>query len=164
MEHLEDEVRAEYQKSARHLLQAGADANAVDDLKRSALDYACRSNWKPLADLLLKNGASVEACEDGGIWALKAASGRSKLLQALLKAGGSANAVVGMEGYTLVQYAAEHGWVKPVEILIKAGAAKVLPDGAKSGWNGRSRTRTAAGSCSPNLGSKSMIENCAAVQ
>lgn len=123
---------AEYERSAGLLLGRGADANARDVFSRTALDYACRASNACLAKLLLDGGAQVSQCDDRGTWALKAAvdTPDCKLLALLLKHDANPNCSVGdSEDFTLVRYAAEHGWLDKVKMLVAAGCPATLADG-----------------------------------
>ena len=128
----ESDDPVEFEKSAGLLLGRGADVNARDVFSRTALDYACRASNARLAKLLLDGGAQVSQCDDRGTWALKAAvdTPDCQLLALLLKHDANPNCAVGeTDELTLVRYAAEHGWLDKVKMLVAAGCPATLADG-----------------------------------
>jgi ankyrin repeat protein len=76
-------------ETAKLLLEAGSNANAKDNYRRTALMTAARSGNAEIVKLLLEAGADVKAKDEGGRNALQIAidESRDEIIQMLTKAG-----------------------------------------------------------------------------
>jgi ankyrin repeat protein len=61
------------------LIQNGADVNAVDEGKDTALHYAAMDGYLDVAKLLLKNGADVNAVQKDKLTALRIAASKKHI-------------------------------------------------------------------------------------
>jgi uncharacterized protein len=113
-------------ETVHHLLEAGADPNAVakNDTGFTALTGAVSQNYNEVAKLLVENGANVNYSYEGGFTPLihAAHAGNFELVKLLLEKGADPNAKNG-EGKTPKGYAREKGHDRVVELLKTHGAA-----------------------------------------
>lgn len=116
------EIRRHSMAVARTLVSAGANVNARDMYRRTALDYAYQAYWEQMAHFLFSKGASIKSCDNGGSFLLFHAvsqPGTTKLLQMYLKNDGSPTIAVGFET-TALEHAQRAGWSDKVKVLEKA--------------------------------------------
>jgi hypothetical protein len=104
------------------LLQQGANPNATDALKFSALMAAAMNGHNEIVRILIEKGADVNAKGDKGITALMVAAqhGRTSIVEQLIKKGADINARCC--GKTALKLAEENGHSGTVEVLKQAGA------------------------------------------
>ncbi|HSA96039.1 MAG TPA: ankyrin repeat domain-containing protein [Acidobacteriota bacterium] len=119
--------------TARVLLDAGADIDAIDKFGSSALELAAWRGKEELVDLLLDRGAKVP--DRGEIWAnmLKEAvsNGLARLFRRLAEGGQDLKAL-DPAGESLLQAAAAGGSAEIVGLLIERGFAPAKAD--RFGW------------------------------
>lgn len=119
--------------TARVLIDAGADINAIDKFGSSALELAAWRGKGELVDLLLERGAKVP--EPGQTWAgmLREAvsNGLARLFRRLTEGVQDLKAL-GPAGEGLLQAAAAGGSAEIVGLLIERGFSPVKPD--RFGW------------------------------
>lgn len=122
------------------LLDAGADVNGRHEDLYTPLGRACRKGKQEVADVLLAGKADINAYGRASEGALCAAvlGGHKSLAQKLLAAGADVDSKMG--GVTPLFYAAWHGDVDLVHLLLVAGA-----DVNRTGENGRSAVWAAYG-------------------
>jgi len=128
----------------RILLDAGADVNATNESKATALLWAARQPEK--ARLLIERGADPNAKSKQGFTPLMGASirpGNSAIVALLLEKGADANAS-SLLGFSALHLAAKAGDVESMRLLIAKGADAKLADAI-----GRSSLHAAALSHSP---------------
>lgn len=108
----------------QRLLADGANANAVDPQKDSALTLAVRSAQPGVVDALLGAGAKASTADARGrtpLWQA-AAAGQRDIVAALLRARAAADST-DADGATPLMAAAAGGHVAVVEALLASGAA-----------------------------------------
>jgi uncharacterized protein len=109
----------------KHLLDAGADPNAVakNETGFTALTGAVAQNHNEVAKMLVENGANVNYSYEGGFTPLihAAHAGNFELVKLLLERGADPNAKNG-EGKTPIAYAREKGHDRVIELLNTYGA------------------------------------------
>ncbi|KAG5447298.1 Ankyrin repeat domain-containing protein 50 [Clonorchis sinensis] len=105
------------------LLDAGADANQLDEDGWSALRTAAWRGHVDIVDLLLSRGAKVDLAGSDGRSALRAAAwaGHEEIVQRLLDAGANVD-IQDAEGRSPLIAAAYMGHVGVVELIAQAGA------------------------------------------
>jgi ankyrin repeat protein len=120
--------------SVTTLLQAGANAAAVDVRKRSPVGVAAQRQDAELLELLLRSGGSAAGKGNGGATLLLEAvnSGSSAIAQVLLAHGASIDAADD-QGRTALMLAAARGDEPMLDMLLKLGASVALRD--RSGRN-----------------------------
>jgi ankyrin repeat protein len=110
------------------LLMKKADPNAVTEkLPHTALQIACRDGSKNIAELLITEGADVNAppTTKFGATALQFAAlgGYLGIAYLLLQNGADVNAAAGqVDGRTALEAAAEYGRIDMIQFLVDAGA------------------------------------------
>jgi hypothetical protein len=112
------------------LAARGVDLDASNDVERTALDDAFRSGSVIVVKLLLKLGAQLSACFGGGVdcWSHAVMAPGEELMKLALKAGADPDWPFTFD-QPAMGYVAEQGWVSKVNLLIRAGAPRKLPDG-----------------------------------
>ena len=110
--------------TARRLLDAGADAKAVNRYGVTPLALACTNGSAAMVRLLLEHGADANSAGPGGETALMTCSrtGKVEAVKALIAAGANVNAKESKRGQTALMWAAAEGNVETVEALIQTGA------------------------------------------
>lgn len=110
--------------AVRTLLQHKADVNATQVDGTTALQWAVRANDLPLADLLLRNGASPSAANEAGATPMLLATqnGNAAMVERLLVAGADPNAPLTKTSDTALMMAARTGKVDAVKVLLDHGA------------------------------------------
>src|SRR5690348_16191429 len=112
-------------ETPHHLLEAGADPNAVakNETGFTALTGAVSQNHNEVAKILVENGANVNYSYEGGFTPLihAAHAGNFELVKLLLEKGADPNAKNG-EGKTPTAYAREKGHDRVIELLKTHGA------------------------------------------
>ena len=144
--------------TARRLIEAGADVNAVDDTVQSAFLIAASEGYLELLDLTLQHGADIRSLDSyRGTALIRAAErGHAEVVGRLLRAGVAVDHVNRL-GWTALHEAVLLGdgsarYVDTVRLLVAAGANRDLPaerDGttpvqAARGRGSRSTERQAA--------------------
>ena len=111
------------QKSLLELLLEGADVNnaKMSDDGSTPLMLAAQYNYVNCVDLLLKEGADVNICDDEGNAALLKAADKFESLKLLIQAGADVN-VTNDSKRSALMVALWEGHDKCVELLIEAGA------------------------------------------
>ncbi|WP_242001546.1 ankyrin repeat domain-containing protein [Kribbella steppae] len=119
--------------TARRLIEAGADVNAVDDTLQSAFLIAASEGYLDLLELTLQNGADVRSLDSyRGTALIRAAErGHAAVVGRLLRAGVTVDHVNRL-GWTALHEAVLLGdgsprYVDTVRLLIAAGADRDLP-------------------------------------
>jgi ankyrin repeat protein len=113
-------LRRKHVEAARVLLEAGADANAIDD-DCSPLETVMRGGLEELVPLLLASGANPNGAGYSRPLSIAAKEGRIDLLRSLLDAGADPNGA-NEYGDTALMTAATYGQVAAAEVLKQAGA------------------------------------------
>lgn len=110
--------------TARALLKAGANANAVNRYGLTPLSLACTNGSSEMVTLLLDAGAEANLAIRGGEMPLMTAArtGRLGPVQALLARGAQVDATLPMGGQTALMWAAHEGHTEVVTALLAAGA------------------------------------------
>ncbi|MGD9563574.1 MAG: ankyrin repeat domain-containing protein [Pyrinomonadaceae bacterium] len=124
------------------LLDHGADANAVDNTKRTPLMSLDSDATPELVERLIRAGAETDARDQDGSTVLLQTLGDidAEVLGALITAGVSLNAV-GADGETALMKAAEVGDIELVKALVEAGAKVNETDkSGESAWDKTSNT------------------------
>ncbi|MGB7326897.1 MAG: ankyrin repeat domain-containing protein [Rubripirellula sp.] len=112
-------LREEGVRIARLLVKSGCSVNARDVVGRTALDYAFESNWLALTKLLVRSGAKLRYCEDGGAMAgfyMVRMSDTSDACAQYLQAGGKPTHMV-TEDLTVLDWAQQCGRRDLVQML-----------------------------------------------
>lgn len=127
-ESLDLEARPKLMKNVALVIAAGADVNARDSFRRTALDFAVQGGWPEMAKQLLDAGAKLEETREGA-WFLLEDSVRAwrprdaaKLVTMMLAAGADPKYVDKFQRRTALMLAAFMGRPKVAKILVKAGA------------------------------------------
>lgn len=113
-------LRRKHVEAARVLLEAGADANEIDD-DCSPLETVMRGGLEELVPLLLASGANPNGAGYSRPLSIAAKEGRIDLLRSLLDAGADPNGA-NEYGDTALMTAATYGQVAAAEVLKQAGA------------------------------------------
>ena len=110
-------------KEIRVLLNTGANPNAKNSRKQTALMQASEMGFAEIVSLLLTAGADVHVTDDYGDTALMQASkrGHAEIISLLVNAGANVNAI-GYLQKTALMRASEIGHAKVVSLLLEAGA------------------------------------------
>ena len=109
----------------RQLLSHNTNPNdAVESLGYTALMAASFNGHIGAVDLLVNNGANVNAATDFGNTALMSAAmmGHEEVVDLLMRRQAYANARIKTTGYTALMFAAENGHDDSVSILLYYGA------------------------------------------
>ena len=114
-----------YLEVVRMLLEAGADMNAENQDRSTALMFAAHNGHLEVVQVLLEAGADKNAAKQDGATALMFAAhnGHLEVVQVLLEAGADKNAAK-QDGATALMLAAEDGHLEVVQVLLEAGADK----------------------------------------
>jgi hypothetical protein len=141
-------VRAGDRDAALALIDAGADANAVEADGTSALVWAAHQGDVGLAARLIEAGADVARANDYGATAMSeaAATGDADVLALLLEAGADPNAAYA-DGQTALMAVARTGRVEAAALLLEAGAEV---DAVES-WGGQTALMWAASQSQPEM-------------
>ncbi len=111
-------------------LSKGADVNALDQEKRSALMLAAFNGHTEVVRALIEKGASVNATDSMGRTALMfASSGPSPdTVWLLLENKADPDVQDSGEGWTALMFAAGEGLAEVVQVLLEHGADRTLKD------------------------------------
>ncbi len=119
-ENLHQAAQMGHEKVAEVLLRAGAEVDAKDNRRNTALSLAAQMGHEKVVEVLLKAGAAI----NGGFGLplhLAAQRGHEKVAEVLLRAGAEVNN--DHHGATPLDVAVFSNHPKVVEMLLKAGAA-----------------------------------------
>ena len=125
-EALEEREHARLQ-IAKILIDAGAELDADDGYGATALSEAVYAGFQDLALLLIEKKAKVNTKTGiyidgtGDITPLHRATGSPKVVAALIDGGADVNAQ-DSDGDTPLHWAARHGYLESVKLLLRAGA------------------------------------------
>lgn len=111
-------------------LSKGADVNAMDQERRSALMLAAFNGHTEVVRALIEKGASVNATDSMGRTALMfASSGPSPdTVRLLLENKADPDVQDSGEGWTALMFAAGEGLAEVVQVLLEHGADRTLKD------------------------------------
>jgi ankyrin repeat protein len=119
-------------RTAKLLIDGGANAKAANNYAVTPLSLACANGNTEMVELLLKAGADPKTVLRGGETPLMTAArtGKSGPVKALLARGALVNAR-DRKGQTALMWAADEGYAEVVSLLLAAGAEfkKPLPSG-----------------------------------
>ena len=97
----------------RELVKGGQDVNALDDIGRAPLHYACAIGSRPVVELLLQRGSfkDVEVADKQGYRPihLAAEGGYSGVMKELIKNGDADPNIAGPDGYSPLHFVCIHG-------------------------------------------------------
>uniref|UniRef100_A0A8D2JI66 [histone H3]-lysine(9) N-methyltransferase n=1 Tax=Varanus komodoensis TaxID=61221 RepID=A0A8D2JI66_VARKO len=111
------------------LLQAGANINTVDKLRRTPLMEAVANNHVELARYLVKRGGCVYTKDDGSTCLHHAAkNGNVEMVSLLLSTGQVDVNAQDSGGWTPIIWAAEHKHIEVIRMLLTRGADVTLTD------------------------------------
>ena len=104
-------------------VERGADINALDKHKNTALMYAAKKGFSEVVQILVERGADLNSINNCKSTALiyAALCGHSEVVQILLERGAYLNAVDNTKSTALI-YASQHGHSEAVQILVERGA------------------------------------------
>lgn len=122
-------LRQEAVKTAKLLLDAGANIDLSDHVGRTALDYAFASGWPELAKRLLAHGALISKCEDRGqqlLYHAVTTSQDARLLKLYLQHGGDPKIHIGFDK-TAQEYASATGRQWAIKLLQKSTVMEGKP-------------------------------------
>jgi len=110
-----------------NILKSGVDVNQKTGLFCfTALHLACANGHKDVAELLLENGADVNAENKGGHTPLHIATRSTQchedIVQLLIDRGANINSKTKRQSNTALHYAVQNGYKAVVRVLIDAGA------------------------------------------
>src|SRR5689334_15875163 len=110
-------------KTAKALVEQGADVSATNRYGVAPLSLACQDGNREMVELLLKAGADPNTTLRGGETALMTAArtGKPGPVEALLARGAEVNAKE-RRGQSAVMWAAAEGHAEVVKALLEAGA------------------------------------------
>lgn len=110
----------DYEEMVKMLLRNGADINLGT---HTALHNAANRGCRGIVQVLLDNGAKIDAVDEFGNTALICAAnnGHERIVQTLLDRGADVNVMDGF-GWTALIYACEHGFESIVQTLLDEGA------------------------------------------
>lgn len=116
--------RLDHVSIARHLIERGADVDAVNRYGVTPLALASINGSSAMVEALLGAGADPRLSSPGGDSPLMLASrtGRVRVVRALLNAGAGVNATEDWRGQTALMWAAAENNVEVIEALVNAGA------------------------------------------
>jgi ankyrin repeat protein len=107
---------------ARYLIDQGADVQALDYSKNSALDYAVRSGDASLLVLLFETGVNFETAERKGTPLISAATwGHSEAIAILVRKGADVN-YQNWSGLSALHMAISNRHSEAVRVLLESGA------------------------------------------
>src|SRR5207244_1002252 len=111
-------------ETAGLLIRAGADANAANDFRMTALSQACTNGSAPFVDLLLKAGANPNTPVATGVPPIMtcARSGSTDAVRMLLAGDADVNAKEPAQNQTALMWAAAEHHPDVVRTLIEAKA------------------------------------------
>ena len=108
--------------AARALITKGADVNAPQGDRATALHWAVYRDSVEAVDMLLRAGATSSANREGMTpLAMAALYGNPQIVDRLLKGGADAKAL-GPNGESMVMFAARNGNPDVIKLLVEAGA------------------------------------------
>ncbi len=110
-----------YQKAAQALIACGVKVNTANKEGKTPLHYACSNGDLKMAELLIDEGADIEAratSMEASPLHDAICSGRQEVVQLLIDAGAKVN---GKDAY--LRYAVSYGGSKMVALLLQAGAS-----------------------------------------
>lgn len=121
---LADAAMAPDKEAVRSLVAEKVDVNAPQPDGTTALHWAVRHDDLETTELLIHAGANVKAANRFGMTplALACTNGNASIVEALLKAGEDANAVVSATGDTALMVAARTGKTDAINVLLNHGA------------------------------------------
>ena len=105
----------------KKLVEGGADVNAMDSSRRTALLEAAWGGHNDVAKFLIERGASINAADSSGFTPLMRAAeeGHTAVVNLLLKKGANVNTRGNVRGSTPLMLAAERGELKIIELLLQ---------------------------------------------
>ncbi len=106
-------------KAVKALLNKGADPNTKDDSGQLPISKAVRVRDTDMIDLLERFGAQKDAETE---WFASAVIGRDTIMEKML-AGGTKPDLRNIDGNTALHFAAFHGRVAVIKLLLKHGAS-----------------------------------------
>ena len=120
---LHDAATRGFHSVTRVLLENGADVNAKDNGRWTALQRAADQGHMEVVQLLVENGAGVNAKDNAGWTALHRAAyqGHKAVLLLLVDNGADINAEDN-DGWTAVHWVANQGHKEVVQLLVENGA------------------------------------------
>ena len=103
-------------------MNAGVDVNTKDNVGQFALHRATHRGHKEIIQLLLENGAEVDAQNDDGRtpWSANLRNGDHRILKYLLDRGADPN-VKGHQGVSELYIAAQNGETPTVKLMLESG-------------------------------------------
>ncbi len=121
---LADAAMAADNTAMRSLLNRKVDVNIAQADGTTALHWAARHDDLEITNLLIRAGANVKAANRFGITplALACTNGNAAIIEALLKAGDDADAVVSVAGDTALMLASRTGKTDAIAALLNHGA------------------------------------------
>ena len=124
--HRESDSKKARSEAGQLLLNRGADIDAQDDYKHTALIYASAWGNAEFARMLLERGAVIDARDNLGRTALHwtAINGRTEVVRLLLVRGADAH-VRDEDGFTPSEYVSQTGHHEIVELLSDCDASSV---------------------------------------
>jgi len=105
---------------AKSLISEGVEVDEEDENGETALTIACRNGHKELVELLIKEGADINA--NGQPLHAAAWEGHKDIVELLLDSGADVDAIKGKNRWTPLHSACNRGNVEVAEVLIVNGA------------------------------------------